>query len=90
MVTLKKFVEDTLKWMEDEHTTEEFEEKLKELNSTFQPMKYMSDEEKAEAMKGMGGMPAGFKMPEGMQMPEGMDMPEGMAQAPGPKIEEVD
>ena len=90
MVTLKKFVEDTLKWMEDEHTTEEFEEKLKELNSTFQPMKYMSDEEKAEAMKGMGGMPPGFKMPEGMQMPEGMDMPEGMAQAPGPKIEEVD
>jgi hypothetical protein len=51
MVNLKKFVEDTLKWMEDEHTTEEFEEKLKELNSTFQPMKYMSDEEKAEAMK---------------------------------------
>jgi heat shock protein 1/8 len=83
MVTLKKFVEDTLKWMEDEHTTEEFEEKLKELNSTFQPMKYMSDEEKAEAMKGMGGMPPGFKMPEGMEMPEGV-------QAPGPKIEEVD
>jgi len=90
MVTLKQFVEDTLKWMEDEHTAEEFEEKLKELNSTFQPMKYMSDEEKAEAMKGMGGMPPGFKMPEGMQMPEGMDIPEGMAQAPGPKIEEVD
>jgi len=89
MVTLKQFVEDTLKWMEDEHTAEEFEEKLKELNSTFQPMKYMSDEEKAEAMKGMGGMPPGFKMPDGMEMPEGMQMPEGMG-APGPKIEEVD
>lgn len=76
MVTLKQFVEDTLKWMESEHECEEYETKLKELNDVFKPMKYMSPEDMA------GGMPPGFKMPEGMQMPE--------APSAGPKIEEVD
>lgn len=42
MTKLKQFVEDTFKWMEGEHTTEEFEAKQKELNEVFNPMKYAS------------------------------------------------
>jgi L1 cell adhesion molecule like protein len=83
LIKLNQFVEDTLKWIDDDHLVEEYDSKLKELNDIFQPMKYMSDEEKAEAMK--GGMPPGFKMPEGMQMPDGMDMPKSTV-----PIEEVD
>jgi L1 cell adhesion molecule like protein len=78
MVTLKQFVEDTLKWMESEHECEEYEGKLKELNDKFNPMKYMSPEDMAA---GMGGMPPGMQMP-------GMEEMQGTA--PGPKIEEVD
>jgi L1 cell adhesion molecule like protein len=40
MTKLKQFVEDTFKWMESEHTTEEYESKQKELNEVFNPMKY--------------------------------------------------
>jgi hypothetical protein len=40
MTKLKQFVEDTFKWMEGEHTTEEYESKQKELNEVFNPMKY--------------------------------------------------
>jgi len=42
MTKLKQFVEDTFKWMESEHTTEEYESKQKELNEVFNPMKYAS------------------------------------------------
>jgi L1 cell adhesion molecule like protein len=45
MTKFNAFVEDTLKWMEDEHTQEEYEGKQKELNEVFQPMKYMKPEE---------------------------------------------
>ena len=44
MTKLNTFVEETLKWMEDDHLQEEYEEKLTELNQTFQPMKYMAPE----------------------------------------------
>jgi L1 cell adhesion molecule like protein len=54
MTKLKGWVEETLKWMESEHTVEEYEEKQKELNEVFQPMKYMTPEDTAAAM---GGMP---------------------------------
>jgi len=72
MTKLNTFVEETLKWLEEDHSVEEFEGKQKELNEVFNPMKYMSPEEMAEAAKGMGGMPG---MPEGFKMPEGMEMP---------------
>jgi L1 cell adhesion molecule like protein len=87
MKTLNSFVEDTLKWLEGDHEAEEYTEKLAELNKVFNPMKYMSPEEMAEAAKGMGmsGMPPGFKMPEGMDMPN-----DDVEPAPGPKISEVD
>ena len=42
MTKLKQFVEDTFKWMEVEHTTEEYETKQKELNEVFNPMKYVN------------------------------------------------
>ena len=42
MTKLKQFVEDTFKWMEGEHTTEEYESKQKELNEVFNPMKYVN------------------------------------------------
>jgi L1 cell adhesion molecule like protein len=45
MTKLKQFVEDTFKWMEGEHTTEEYELKQKELNEVFNPMKYASQGE---------------------------------------------
>ena len=106
MTKLNQFVEDTLKWMDSEHTVEEYEGKQKELNEVFNPMKYMSPEEMSEAAQKMGGMPPGFKMPEGMdgmsaeqmaEMMKGMGgMPgttaEGTPSEPatGPKIEEVD
>jgi L1 cell adhesion molecule like protein len=54
MTKLKGWVEETLKWMESEHTVEEYEEKQKELNEVFQPMKYMTPEDTAAAM---GEMP---------------------------------
>ena len=59
MTKLNSFVEDTLKWMEEEHTQEEYEAKQKELNEVFQPMKYMKSE---------GGMPQ--EMPEDMPQRE--------------------
>jgi L1 cell adhesion molecule like protein len=74
MVKLKQYVEDTLKWMEEEHTTEEYEEKQKELNSTFNPMKYMPQSE-APNMSGMAGTG---------EMPEEPEVKSGV------KIEEVD
>jgi heat shock protein 1/8 len=58
MTKLNEFVEETLKWMESEHDQAEYEEKLAELNKTFQPMKYMTPE---------GGMPTEGGMPP---MPE--------------------
>jgi len=83
MPKLNEFVTETLKYLEEEHTQEEYEAKLKELNDTFQPMKYMQPE---------GGMPPGMQMPADFKMPEGMQMPEGMGMPPstGPKVEEVD
>lgn len=54
MAKLNSFVEDTLKWMEEEHTQEEYEGKQKELNEVFQPMKYMKPERERERE---GGMP---------------------------------
>jgi L1 cell adhesion molecule like protein len=87
MKTLNSFVEDTLKWLEVDHEAEEYTEKLAELNKVFNPMKYMSPEEMAEAAKGMGmsGMPPGFKMPEGMDMPN-----DDVEPTYEPKISEVD
>jgi len=61
MTKFKGWVEETLKWMESEHTVEEYEEKQKELNEVYQPMKYMTPEDTAAAM---GGMPPGMQMPE--------------------------
>ena len=83
MPKLNDFVTETLKYLEEEHTQEEYESKLKELNEVFQPMKYMKQE---------GGMPPGMQMPADFKMPEGMQMPEGMGMPPstGPKVEEVD
>jgi len=83
MPKLNEFVTETLKYLEEEHSQEEYEAKLKELNELFQPMKYMQPE---------GGMPAGMQMPADFKMPEGMQMPEGMGMpsSTGPKIEEVD
>jgi L1 cell adhesion molecule like protein len=58
MTKLNSFVEDTLKWMEEEHTQEEYEEKQKELNEVFQPMKYMKpDRERDKEREREGGMP---------------------------------
>jgi L1 cell adhesion molecule like protein len=41
MTKLNEWVEETLKWMESDHLTEEYEEKQQELNKVFNPMKYM-------------------------------------------------
>lgn len=79
MTKLNQFVEDTLKWMEDGHETEEYEAKLKELNEVFNPMKYMSPEDMAK-MGAAGGMP-------GMGGVPGMS---GMAPEEKVKVEEVD
>ena len=44
MTKLNTFVEDTIKWIEDDHLQEEYEEKLAELNKVFNPMKYVTPE----------------------------------------------
>jgi L1 cell adhesion molecule like protein len=86
MPKLNEFVTETLKWMEDDtHTQEEYEAKLKELNDTFQPMKYMHQE---------GSVPPNVQMPEGMELPKDFKMPDmnnlGTPPTSGVKVEEVD
>jgi L1 cell adhesion molecule like protein len=63
MTKFNSFVEDTLKWMEEEHTQEEYEEKQKELNDVFQPMKYMKPDREREREREEG-------MPEDMPQRE--------------------
>ena len=82
MTKLNQFVEDTLKWMEDSHETEEYEAKLKELNEVFNPMKYMSPEDMAK-MGAAGGMPD-------MSGMAGMGGMPGMAPEAKVKVDEVD
>ena len=91
MTKLNQFVEDTLKWMEDSHETEEYETKLKELNEVFNPMKYMSPEDMAK-MGAAGGMPDMSGMPGmgGMPGMDGVPGMSGMAPEGKVKVEEVD
>ena len=58
MTKMNQFVTDTLKYLEEDHTQEEYEEKQKELNDIFQPMKYM----KPEGVN--GGVPEEMPMPQ--------------------------
>ena len=58
MTKLNEFVSNTLKYLEEDHTQEEYEEKQKELNEVFQPMKYMKPEEASE------GVPQEMPMPQ--------------------------
>ena len=85
MPKLNDFVTDTLKYLEEEHSQEEYEAKLKELNEIFQPMKYMPQE---------GGVPPNVQMPEGMELPKDFKMPDmnnlGTPPTSGVKVEEVD
>ena len=41
MTKMNEFVTETLKYLDEDHTQEEYEAKQKELNEVFQPMKYM-------------------------------------------------
>jgi L1 cell adhesion molecule like protein len=44
MTKMNEFVTETLKYLDEDHTQEEYEAKQKELNEVFQPMKYMKPE----------------------------------------------
>jgi L1 cell adhesion molecule like protein len=85
MPKLNEFVTETLKYLEEEHSQEEYEAKLKELNDIFQPMKYMHQE---------GSVPPNVQMPEGMELPKDFKMPDmnnlGTPPTSGVKVEEVD
>jgi len=57
MTKMNEFVTDTLKYLEEDHTQEEYEEKQKQLNELFQPMKYMKPEEAKEGVSQEMPMP---------------------------------
>ena len=58
MTKMNEFVTETLKYLEEDHTQEEYEAKQKELNEVFQPMKYMKPE------GANGGVPGEMPMPQ--------------------------
>jgi len=58
MTKMNDFVTETLKYLDEDHTQEEYEAKQKELNEVFQPMKYMKPEG------------ANVGVPEEMPMPQ--------------------
>ena len=83
---VQKTVTETLEWLENpELTTEQFEEKYKQVEGVLMPLVQKAYQSNMPAggggMPPMPGMPDGFKMPEGMEMPS---MPEGFKMPPMP------
>lgn len=58
MTKMNEFVTETLKYLDEDHTQEEYEAKQKELNEVFQPMKYMKPE------GANGGVPEEMPIPQ--------------------------
>jgi len=73
--SLNQWVEDTTKWLEENHSIEEIEDKQQELNNVFQPMKYTGAGEGAGAGVGADASASASASASANK---------------GPKIEEVD
>ena len=77
IISTKSVMDEAEKWLLDDHTKEEYESKLEELNTHLDPI---MTKLQPEGMPGAGGMPdmSGMNMPDmsGMNMPDmsGMNM----------------
>ncbi len=78
--TLEDLVTETLKWLEEPHSKEEYDAKQKDVEKVYFPIIQ-------KAYGGAGGAPNGMQMPEGFDPSMFANMAGGGAQ---PKVEEVD
>ena len=92
IISTKSVMDEAEKWLLDDHTKEEYESKLEELNTHLDPI---MTKLQPEGMPGAGGMPdmSGMNMPDmsGMNMPDmsGMNMPDMSGMNMGASEEEV-